>query len=1244
MKRMIDNYTDCYSVSKTLRFKLIPVGKTQENLDIKRLIEEDETRAADYKKAKKLCDRYHRFFINKTLSEGKILDDVLLKKYSELFNKVNRTEDDNKKMKELENRFRTDISNSFTKNKEYKKILGQEMIKELLPNYLEKTDELELIKSFKDFTTAFSGFNTNRENMYSDEEKSTAIAYRIVHENLPRFLSNIKCYNDKNMADLINEDSDIIKNIEKNILEDRYSVKDFFTLDFFNMILSQEGIELYNTVLGGYATETKKIQGLNEAINLYRQKSKIKIPMLKPLYKMVLSEVNSKSFVIEEIKTNEELVKIVEKLSEEDSEIITSVLYVYKELLLNIEDFDISGIYIKNDITLTTISNLLYGSWDAISNSWNEDYDKINLKTKVYSDKYVEKRKAVFKKNESFSLKDILTKFDKDDISKSIKVLKDHILEHVELINRTREDCSNLIKTCQENNRNIKEDEKIIKCVKDYLDALKDFEGIVKMFLGSGKEATRDEVFYSELTAQFDVIRELDTVYNKIRNYVTKKSYSTEKFKLYFQNPQFMGGWDRNKEKDYRATLLRKEDNYYLAVIDKSDSQCLMGLKEDTGGDNYDKLNYKLISGASKSLPHVFFTKKDMKKYGASDSVISVYTNKTYAKGEKFDLKACHELIDYYKSALNQYSWGNDFNFKFSDTESYGGIDEFFREVDDQGYVISFDKVSSVKVDELIEMGKVYLFQIYNKDFSEKSHGIPSLHTMYFKALFDTNNEGKLRLCGNAEMFMRRASINKEKMIVHPANQAMKNKNPDNPKKETILPYDVYKNRRYSVDQYELHLPIIINKIPKNPLSGKDINNAVRKELKKSNNNHVIGIDRGERNLLYVVVIDANGKIVEQRSLNEIINTCNDIRIKTDYHELLDKKERERLAARKDWKTIENIKELKEGYISQVVHYICQLVEKYDAVIALEDLNSGFKNSRIKVEKQVYQKFEKMLIDKLNYMVDKKKAWEEMGGVYNGYQLADKFVSFKKMNKQNGIMFYIPAWLTSKIDPTTGFVNLLNTKYTSVENAKQFIRSFDQIQYDENEKMFVFRLDYRKFPRTDADSVKLWNLYTFGKRIEVFRNTEKNNEFDYKEVTLTDEFKKLFDEYKIDYHQSEDIRESICSKDSKDFYVRLLHNVGLMLQMRNSITGRTDVDYLISPVRNKDGNFYNSDYYKNKDSAECSLPQDADANGAYNIARKVLWTIEKFKNTEDDKLSNVNIAISNKEWLEYAQTHILKEE
>jgi len=80
--------------------------------------------------------------------------------------------------------------------------------------------------------------------------------------------------------------------------------------------------------------------------------------------------------------------------------------------------------------------------------------------------------------------------------------------------------------------------------------------------------------------------------------------------------------------------------------------------------------------------------------------------------------------------------------------------------------------------------------------------------------------------------------------------------------------------------------------------------------------------------------------------------------------------------------------------------------------------------------------------------------------------------------------------------------------------------------------------------------------------------------------------------------------------------------------MRNSITGK-DTDYLVSPVVNGRGDFYDSR------TADDSLPKNADANGAYNIARKGLWVIEQLRQTED--LKKLKLAISNKEWLHFTQ-------
>ena len=170
-----------------------------------------------------------------------------------------------------------------------------------------------------------------------------------------------------------------------------------------------------------------------------------------------------------------------------------------------------------------------------------------------------------------------------------------------------------------------------------------------------------------------------------------------------------------------------------------------------------------------------------------------------------------------------------------------------------------------------------------------------------------------------------------------------------------------------------------------------------------------------------------------------------------------------------------------------------------------------------------------------------------------------------------------------------------------------------------------------------ADYQKKWRIYSNDSRIRVFRNQEKNNEFDYEEVNLTRAFENLFSKYHVSYDSGNDIRTQICDVNDKEFFVEFLSIFKLILQMRNSISGRVDVDYLISPVMNKNGEFFDSRRALMEDNAR--LPKDADANGAYNIARKVLWAIDRFKESDIENVGKVKIAISNKEWLQYAQTN-----
>lgn len=1226
---MKEQFINRYSLSKTLRFSLIPVGETENNFNKNLLLEKDKQRAENYEKVKGYIDRFHKEYIESVLSKARI---EKVDEYANLYWKSNKDDSDIKAMESLENDMRKQISKQLTSTEIYKKrLFGKELICEDLPSFLTDKDERETVECFRSFTTYFKGFNTNRKNMYSSDEKSTAIAYRCINDNLPRFLDNVKSFQ-KVLNNLSDETVTKLNTNLYNVFG--RNIEDIFSVDYFEFVLAQSGIEIYNSMIGGYTcSDGTKIQGLNECINLYNQqiakneKSK-RLPLMKPLYKQILSEKDSVSFIPEKFNSDNEVLLAIEDYYTGhigDIDLLT-------ELLQSLNTYNANGIFVKSGVAITDISNGAFNSWNVLRSAWNEKYEALHPVTSKKIDKYIEKQDKVYKAIKSFSLFELQSLGNKNgneitdwyisSINECNSKIKEAYLQAQELLKSDYE---------KNYNKRLYKNEKATELVKNLLDAIKEFQKLIKPLNGTGKEENKDELFYGKFTSHYDSIADIDRLYDKVRNYITQKPYSKDKIKLNFDNPQLLGGWDKNKESDYRTVLLHKDGFYYLAVMDKSHSKAFVDAPEITSDDEdyYEKMEYKLLPGPNKMLPKVFFATKNIDTFQPSDRILDIRKRESFKKGATFNKSECHEFIDYFKGSIEKHDDWSQFGFEFSPTESYNDISEFYREISDQGYSVRFNKISKNYIDGLVEDGYIYLFQIYNKDFSKYSKGTPNLHTLYFKMLFDERNLSNVvyKLNGEAEMFYREASINDEEKITHYANQPIKNKNPDNEKKESTFEYDIIKDKRFTKRQFSLHVPITINF----KAHGQEfLNYDVRKAVKYKDDNYVVGIDRGERNLIYISVINSNGKIVEQMSLNEIIS---DNGHKVDYQKLLDTKEKERDKARKNWTSVENIKELKEGYISQVVHKICELVIKYDAVIAMEDLNFGFKRGRFPVEKQVYQKFENMLISKLNLLIDKKADPTENGGLLRAYQLTNKFDGVNK-SKQNGIIFYVPAWDTSKIDPTTGFVNLLKPKYTSVPEAKNLFETIDDIKYNANTDMFEFYIDYSKFPRCNSDFKKTWTVCTNSSRILTFPNKEKNNMWDNKQIVLTDEFKSLFDEFGIDYKGN--LKDSILSISNADFYGRLIKLLSLTLQMRNSITGSTlpEDDYLISPVANENGEFYDSRNYKGTNAA---LPCDADANGAYNIARKALWAIDILKDTPDDMLNSAKLSITNAEWLEYTQ-------
>lgn len=539
---------------------------------------------------------------------------------------------------------------------------------------------------------------------------------------------------------------------------------------------------------------------------------------------------------------------------------------------------------------------------------------------------------------------------------------------------------------------------------------------------------------------------------------------------------------------------------------------------------------------------------------------------------------------------------------------------------------------------------RLYLFRISNKDLlyaqtmkegSRKSRGKENLHTMYFRALMD-ECQSTFDI-GSGEVFFRKAS---EKLKYNESNPTHKKGEPirckiDKTQKRTF-DYDLIKDKHYTRDTYLFHLSIFQNY---NPSMTGGLNakvNAYLTDKERTEPVRVIGIDRGERNLLYMVMLNEQGGIVEQKSLNTVeydgVNANGmPFHVEQNYHTLLNSRAKELREQQKHWQSMDNITDLKSGYLSVVVHEIVNTMIDNHAIIVMEDLSQGFFGTRQKQLANVYQQFENMLVKKLSYAVkDKSLDKNAPGGLCNGYQLAQENVN----GLQNGFIFYVPAWMTSKIDPTTGFVNLFSFSYTNKENARKFFGTFKAIRRNSATGDFEFVFRYEDFSgkkftqKVNAPDVE-WTLTTHGPRI---KKGNTLNGMEYLPIdNLSKKFCELFVAKGVDLEG--DVQAQIIAKDDADLYQQLIGLFKLMMQMRNS--NDEGKDYIISPVIDPfTGKQYNSDDYKEMKAA--SLPKDADANGAYNIARKGLMALSILK---DGKKS---IFVGNKEWLEEAQKNMPK--
>lgn len=999
----IKELTGLYSLTKTIGVELKPVGKTQELVEAKKLIEQDDQRAEDYKIVKDIIDRYHKDFIDKCLNCVKIKKDDL-EKYVSLAENSNRDAED---FDNIKTKMRNQITEAFRKNSLFTNLFKKNLIKEYLPAFVSE-EEKSVVNKFSKFTTYFDAFNDNRKNLYSGDAKSGTIAYRLIHENLPMFLDNIASFN-KISETGVNEYFSSIEAEFTDTLEGK-RLTELFQIDFFNNTLTQKKIDNYNYIVGA----------VNKAVNLYKQQHKtVRVPLLKTLHKMILSERVTPSWLPERFESDEEMLTAIKETYESLKDVLVGDNDdSLRNLLLNIDNFDLEHIYIANDSGLTSISQQIFGYYDTYTLAIKDQLQRENPNL------YDERIDKLYKKKGSFSIAYLNRLVDTKEhitINEYYRLLGSYCREEGkrkdDFFKQIYSAYSDMLYLFSAEHGEIAQSDSDTAVVQKLLEAYKGLQRFIKPLLGHGDEADKDNEFDAKLRKVWDELDIITPLYDKVRNWLSRKIYNPEKIKLYFENNgKLLSGWSDNQTKSdngtqYGGYIFRKKNeigeyDFYLGI--SADAKLFRRDETICYEDGmYERFDYYHLK------PNTLLGKSYIGNYGEdSNAVLSAFNAAiTKLHLEKKLVPKDNEKVPTYLKRLKQ-KYANFYQILMNDVnvvDAYKSmkqhilatlaslirvpaaielaaqtdldIDELIDEIMNlPSESFGYFPVATAAIEEANKREKkpLFLFKMSNKDLSyaaksseglRKSRGTENLHTMYLKALLGmTQNVFSI---GSGMVFFRHKTKGlAETTARHKANEFIANKNKLNDKKKSIFAYEIVKNKRFTVDKYLFKLSVKLNY--SQPNNNKiDVNAEVREIISNGGIKHIIGIDRGERNLLYLSLIDLKGNIVMQKSLNILKDDHN--AKGTDYKGLLTEREGERQDARRNWKKIANIKDLKRGYLSQVVHIISKMLVEYNAIVVLEDLNPGFIRGRQKIERNVYEQFERMLIDKLNFYVDKHK-------------------------------------------------------------------------------------------------------------------------------------------------------------------------------------------------------------------------------------------------------------------------------
>ena len=1109
----------------TICQKLIPVGKTRENIDKFNSMAEDEFVKANKEKINTLIKKAASEKIDNALET--IAQDMDFTKMFELMEKYSDSkEDERDEISEKLFAERINVSAKLTSVFDFK-FECKDTIEVLLPKYLnnhdlkDKAELWELVEKIKNRQSMFNKFEGHIDAMLENSHKKGKIVYRLLYENAIILLANVKKIESFDFEKVISG-LDEAGNIKRDLLDVKPSN--------YNKYLRQKQIDVYNFCVGA----------VNNELNLYCQKNKINYSKLelKKLNKMLLSETES----------------FFEKtpVFEKDNDVIDA----YNSVICNInkEKFKLDDKKVNaNEIIIkgSSIANYsynVYGDWKIV-----RDCLQLHCSDMVTASKSKKSEKTLYdeyvKKGISVStIHNIVTEYAPDlNISCS----------EVPLTQKIDTIMSGSFRECAYPKVSIKRDDCIeADDIRVTLDRILEARRLLCLYDTENKEF--DMEFGELIESYLDILSPAILLYNMCRNYIASKPSPNKKTSLTFNSAAFAQGWSESVEDSKRVSLFKDEkDNKYLAIynvlgckennmpVTRLVSEIYDNMTTEKQDDCYMKFIQNKTGNVSQALPRLFLNPT------LSDEDRARFKAKEYNSDKEF----LNYIIDVVKNKISEHATWKKYNFNYKDNyESYA---EFINDLQEQGYKTEWRYIKKSIIDDYVDRGMIYLFKIYNKDYSEfKTSNKLDIQTQYLNYLFSEENceTGLVKLLANAEVFYRKPQITNP--YIHKKGSVLVNKhytdgktigteykkiveNPNNFSNivTKVAKHDIVKDKRYTKEQFELHVPICIDNIRKET---RNYNELSKDYITESKN--VITITRSRNHLLYVCVFDENRNILEQRSL-DIANGIN-------YKAKIQLKEDAKKENIKNWKTIGSNQSIIEGYISGAIKEVTDLVLKYNAIVVLEEDSATADRNLLKIRN--YKQFKVALINKLCYLVDTSKDEKEAGGTLNPYNLCkiEKDRDYKKM--WNGIVIQVPAYYLSVKDVDSDYIALADVFASTQIQRKNVVKKFNEFRFNKKTHLFELKYESAKFKE---DFKTTFICDSSGSRI--IRN--KNEAF---EIDLTEAIKNEMDKADIDYESGDNVYDLLDLDDKKQ--LAALHNaIRLTLQLYNVGDNNS---YFYSPV------------------------------------------------------------------------------